>query len=151
MHTLRTWTRRRFLIGALALSLLFMQGLGQLHALLHAGLLQNVAVSTLTAGGDSVDPHASPAADDGVGSSANSSANGGVDGSADDSNRLFDAHHSCAAFSALTLAFALAVSGLAALLLARSRAPAQAPRVLRRHVTPIRRFLSRAPPSFLIA
>jgi hypothetical protein len=139
MHTLRIWSRRHLLIGALALSLLFMQGLGQLHALLHAGLAQDTAIGSLAAAdtgtGTGVDSHASPAVD--------------PDSGAD--SRLFDAHHSCAAFNALTLAFALAVCGLAALLLARSRAPTQARRVLRRHIAPIRRFLSRAPPSFLIA
>ncbi len=125
MHSLRTWSHRHLLIGALALALLFMQGLGLVHAVFHAGL-------------------ASPAA-----ATASADKQETDDGASLDS-RLFDAHHSCASFNALTLAFTLALSGLAALLLARSPAPRQAQRTVRRVATRHRLFLSRAPPFFLV-
>lgn len=122
MHALRTWSHRQLLIGALALALLFMQGLGLAHAVFHAGLAnQSISTATLQADQDS-----------------------GQDGNVD--SRIGDAHHSCAALNALTLAFALALSGLAALLLARSRAPRQAPARSGRVATPHRPYLSRAPP-----
>lgn len=128
MHALRTWSHRQLLIGALALALLFMQGLGLAHAIFHAGLAdQSTSTPTLLA------------VDDG----------GSLDSSSVDS-RIGDTHHSCAAFNALTLAFALALSGLAALLLARSRAPRQAPAPSGRVATAHRPYLSRAPPFFLV-
>jgi hypothetical protein len=125
MHSLRTWSHRHLLIGALALALLFMQGLGLAHAVFHAGLA-SPAVATASADKPDVDDGAS------------------LEG------RLFDAHHSCASFNALTLAFTLALSGLAVLLLARSSAPRQAPRTLRRVAARHRLFLSRAPPLLIV-
>jgi hypothetical protein len=95
------------------------------HAVFHAGLANPAATTAST---DKLDAD---------------------EGSSLDS-RLFDAHHSCASFNALTLAFTLALSGLAALLLVRSPAPWQAPRTIRRVATRHRLFLSRAPPFFIV-
>lgn len=121
MNRFRYWTRQNLFAGALALALVFVQSLGLLHGVSHAGMQQG-----------------------GPGLLAERGASG--DSNPFDS-RLFDARHSCSSFEAATLAAALHVTPFAALLLASASLPVLTALPVSRDAPTRCHYLSRAPPS----
>ncbi len=119
-HRSGSLIKQRILHGVLTLALLFVQTLGLLHSVAHAGNAPALHGATLVQPA----PATSTLADPG----------------------LFDSKHSCASFEAATLAATVHVKAFFALLPIESNPPAGPPLPVSRDALTHRHFESRAPP-----
>ncbi|MDB5798653.1 MAG: hypothetical protein JWP36_2555 [Paucimonas sp.] len=148
MNRFRNWSRSRLHASLLVLALLFVQSVGLLHAVSHAGGLQfnaGRADASVQLAASSQEPGL--AAYDA--SAQTSLPESSLPESQADS-RLFDPRHACASFDAATLAAALTFTTLVLLLANNAVAPMVAPALVSQDRPPACPFLSRAPP-FLTA
>ena len=150
LHAVRCSGRSRLLTLVLMLALLLSQGLGLLHGVQHAGLIQEGGAAHSIR--DSY-PAQSPWEHERSRAAGTASASQQADVPADGAGVLpvFDFRHSCLSFDALTLAFALAFTGLAAMLSGRGTAPAWRLALPRPCLAVARRFQPRAPPLLPVA